>query len=77
MSETYLNCLSFFFTMKLDKSSFEKSFRFFNDHKSWLIYSILVLIILLGIFIRMQPIDNLFDPTIGKYITIELDSTLF
>jgi asparagine N-glycosylation enzyme membrane subunit Stt3 len=63
--------------MKLDKSSFEKSFRFFNDHKSWLIYSILVLIILLGIFIRMQPIDNLFDPTIGKYITIELDSTLF
>jgi len=45
--------------------------------KNWLQYIILAIIITIGAWIRSQPLKNLIDATTGKYITLELDSTLW
>jgi len=52
-----------------------KSFLF----KNWryLQYVLLVIIVWLGASIRSKPLNNLIDSTTGRYITLELDSTLW
>ncbi|MBI2148609.1 glycosyltransferase family 39 protein, partial [Candidatus Woesearchaeota archaeon] len=55
----------------------EKVLKFITNNKNVLIYLVLFLIIALGAFIRVQPFDKLIDSTTGKYISIELDSTVF
>src|SRR3989344_7019514 len=47
--------------------------------KNWrhLQYLALILIIWVGSVIRANPISNLIDSTTGKYISLELDSTVF
>src|SRR3989344_4877787 len=55
----------------------EKILKFLINNKNLLIYIALIAIILIGVYIRVQPLDRLIDPTTGKYITIELDSTIF
>jgi len=65
--------------MKKDelKQGFEKVKTFYNNNATIIQYVLLALIIILAVFIRAQPIDNLFDQTSGKHISLELDSTLF
>ncbi len=55
----------------------EKFLNYFKGRYDLLQYLILFIILILGIYVRIQPLDKLIDPTTGKYITIELDSTLF
>ncbi|MBS3168162.1 glycosyltransferase family 39 protein [Candidatus Woesearchaeota archaeon] len=50
---------------------------FFKKNGWWLQYLVLILIILIGVYIRVQPIPNLVDQTTGEYISLELDSTYF
>lgn len=50
---------------------------FLKDKKSWLQYLLLFLILVLAVDIRSQNWDLLKDSTTGKYISLELDSTLF
>ncbi len=45
--------------------------------KEWLQYLFLAIILWIGAYIRTRPLHNLIDQTTGKYITIELDSTLW
>ncbi len=51
--------------------------KFLKERKSWIQYGILALIILLSIYVRSQDINHLQDPTTGKYISLELDSTIW
>ncbi|MEK6922239.1 MAG: glycosyltransferase family 39 protein [Nanoarchaeota archaeon] len=60
----------------LDKRS-ERIKEFFIKKKNWLQYVFLAIIIWIGANIRFKPIRNLIDTTTGKYITLELDSTLW
>ena len=55
----------------------EKLLAYFKGRYDILQYLVLTIIILLGTFIRIQPLSKLIDTTTGKYISIELDSTLF
>ena len=47
--------------------------------KKWgyLQYLLLLIIVWLGVSIRTGPLKNLIDSTTGKYISLELDSTVF
>src|SRR3989344_1590052 len=55
----------------------EKLISFIKNYKVYLVFVILAGIILYGWSIRAANIEALKDPTTGKYITAELDSTLF
>ncbi len=55
----------------------EKLFNFFKLKVEWLQYVVLAVIVWAGWIIRVQPINKLIDVTTGKYISLELDSTLF
>ncbi len=59
------------------KEDFGKAVVFFRNNIWWIQYVLLAVIIIIGIFIRIQPIDKLIDTTTGQYISIELDSTHF
>ncbi|MBI5391920.1 glycosyltransferase family 39 protein [Candidatus Woesearchaeota archaeon] len=51
--------------------------KFFKENKQWLQYILLAVIILLSIYIRAQNLEKLKDVTTGKYISLELDSTVW
>ena len=55
----------------------EKIFTFIRNNSTWLQYFILAIVVWIGWYIRKQPISRLIDVTTGKYISIELDSTLY
>ena len=55
----------------------EKLISFIKNYKVYLVFFILAIIIWYGFNIRTQNIETLKDSTTGKYITAELDSTLF
>ncbi|HLD15045.1 MAG TPA: STT3 domain-containing protein [Candidatus Nanoarchaeia archaeon] len=55
----------------------EKLISFIKNYKVYLVFFILAIIIWYGFNIRTQNIGTLKDSTTGKYITAELDSTLF
>ena len=50
---------------------------FLLNKKNFLQYILLAAIIWIGIYIRSRPLKSLVDATTGKYITLELDSTLW
>ncbi len=43
----------------------------------YLQYLLLLVIVYFGAYIRSRPLNNLIDGTTGKYISLELDSTIF
>ncbi len=55
----------------------EKIFGFIKNNQALLQYLILLIIIIIGTTIRIQPLDKLIDSTTGKDISLELDSTLY
>src|SRR3989344_1288529 len=55
----------------------EKLFGFLKAKLEWIQYLALIVIIWIGWSIRAKPIEKLIDATTGKYISIELDSTLY
>ena len=55
----------------------EKIMSFFKNNQKILVYAALIIIIALGAGIRSQNIEILKDQTTGKYISAELDSTLW
>ena len=50
---------------------------FIIKQKNWMQYILLAMIIWTGSNIRAKPLKYLIDPTNGKYISLELDSTLW
>lgn len=50
---------------------------YIKNNKQLLVYAILVIIIIFGFWVRTFNFDLLKDFTTGKYISLELDSTLF
>ncbi len=55
----------------------EKIFKFLKNHKDWIQYILLFIILSLAVYIRIQNLELLKDVTTGEYISLELDSTLF
>jgi len=55
----------------------DKLKKFFLSNLHLIQYLLLIIVIGIGAFIRYKPIGRLIDPTIGRYITLELDSTLW
>jgi len=55
----------------------ELVFNFVKTHKNYFIFGLLAVIIAISAYIRYLPIPNLIDITTGKYISLELDSTIF
>ncbi len=57
----------------------EKLVKLFGNvtYKKLIVLVLLAVIIYIGYSIRIQPIDQLKDQTTGKYISLELDSTIF
>lgn len=55
----------------------KKLFSFIKEKKLWIQYIILIIIIWIGANIRAKPLNRLIDQTTGKYISLELDSTIF
>jgi len=62
---------------KISESRTNQVKDFIITKKNWLQYIVLGIIIWLGARIRAYPLKNLIDSTTGKYITLELDSTLW
>ena len=51
--------------------------KFWKKHHWWIQFVILAVIILIGVLVRISPIDNSVDPTTGEHISTILDSEFF
>ncbi|MFH1593052.1 MAG: STT3 domain-containing protein [Candidatus Woesearchaeota archaeon] len=61
----------------LIRSREKKIKEFLLCKRAWIQYILLAIIIWIGTNIRIKPLKTLIDATTGKYITLELDSTLW
>ena len=59
------------------KNRKEKIQNFFKKNINYLQYILLAIIVYIGVYVRSRNLELLKDVTTGKYISLELDSTIF